>query len=202
LEWTEETGRRKLILAAAFAAFAAFTKNEGLALLPIIYFAAIIFASARRQKLTIDVFYAILVGMALIAPWLFYRHFLPHTHEDYGGKLSSLATVLNHLPRLRQVLPPYLEHLIEFNTVGGIWLVLIVTAWAGWRAFGRPPVALLWFILLAHLALYAVTFMVTPWELDVLIPMVTSKLLLHIAPAAALLIGMHLSQFRSARSPE
>jgi hypothetical protein len=197
VEWMEGEGRGKLLVAGAFAAFAAFTKNEGLALLPIVFLAALVFAFVRRRNRLLDVFFAFIVCMAILAPWLVYRHFLPHTHEDYGGKLSSLSTVLNDLPRLHQVLPAYLGHLMEFNTVGGIWLVLVAAAWAGWRAFGRLPVVLLWFILLAHLALYAVTFMVTPWELDVLIPMVASKLILHVAPAAVLLIAMHLSSFGS-----
>jgi hypothetical protein len=197
-EWMEKGGRRNLMVAGAFAAFAAFAKNEGLALLPLIFLAALIFACIRRRRqLVLDAFLSILLATALIAPWLIYRHFLPHTHEDYGGRLSSFSTVVNDLRRLRQVLPVYLGHLMEFNTVGGIWLVLIVAALIGWRAFGRLPVVLFWFILLAHLAVYAATFMVTPWDLDILIPMVTSKLLLHIAPTAALLIGMHLWQFQA-----
>jgi hypothetical protein len=61
----------------------------------------------------------------------------------------------------------------------------------GWRAFRFRFVVLLWILLVAHIGLYILIFMVTPWPLEILMPWVAGKLLMHASPAAALLIGLH-----------
>jgi hypothetical protein len=195
LRWMYEHRRADLIGAGLFAAFAAFTKNEGLALLPLVDLAAIAFALTQRdrKRLCWDWLISAIVTVAILAPWLAYRHHLPHTHEDYGTKLSDVATLREAVPRLARILPQYLGMLVQLSVAGCIWIVLAVAAVVGFRRLARPAVLVFWGFLLAHVALYALTFMVTPWNLDILLPMVGPKLLLHVAPAAALLIGMHLS---------
>jgi len=194
LRWMQEGGWRPLTASAAFAAFAAFTKNEGLALLPVVGLIALGFAVGRHRIREWVI--AAAVAVLLIGPWIIYRRHLPHTHEDYGGKLTSIATIVADLPRLRQVLPQYLGYFWEFNSAGVIWPLLLMAAAVGWRAFGQLPVVLLWTLLLVHLGLYLASFVVTPWDLNTLIPMVSPKLLMHAAPAAVLLIGLHISAIR------
>jgi hypothetical protein len=194
LQWMQTGGRRILVASAAFAAFAAFTKNEGLALLPIVAAAALSFVIIRRRRdLLLDWLVAVGTALVLIGPWLVYREYLPRNHENYGSKLVSLSTLIQDLPRLRQLAPMYFGQLWELKSAGGIWLVLPIAAIIGWRGFRNAAVLLLWGILLAHLMLYLATFEVTPWDLNVLLAMVGPKLLMHIAPAAMLLIALHLS---------
>jgi Dolichyl-phosphate-mannose-protein mannosyltransferase len=194
LRWMQNGGRRNLVASAVFAAFAAFTKNEGLALLPVVAAAALAFALFRRKReLFGDWLLAVAVTAVLISPWIVYRAYLPRNHEDYGSKLTSAATIIQNLPRLRQLIPMYFGLLWELRTAGGIWFVLLIVAILGWRAFSHPTVLVLWGIVLAHLMLYLVTFEVTPWDLKTLLWMVGPKLLMHIAPAAMLLIALHLS---------
>jgi hypothetical protein len=217
--WMRKPDRRLLIAAAAFAAFAAFSKNEGLALLPIVALVSFGFALARRvQRHSVEADCAArragevgsslvcsepgvmwdwviswLIAVALIAPWLIYRLYLPRTHEDYGGKLTSITTVLSDLPRLGYVLPRYLRLFVAFSSAGAIWIVLLIVAICCRKAFRRPVVRAMWILLLLHGTLYLFTFVVTPWDVDVLLPMVGPKLLMHIAPTAVLLIGLHIS---------
>jgi len=194
LRWMQDAGRRNLVASAVFAAFAAFLKNEGLALFPLIAVAAAAFALIRqRRDLIFDWLSAAAVSLVVIGPWIVYRRYLPHTHEDYGSKLINLSMIRQNFPRLRQVLPMYMGQLWELKTAGSIWMLLVLAAVVGWRAFGRLPVVILWAILLAHLSLYLATYMITPWDLNTLIAMVGPKLLMHAAPAAALLIGLHFS---------
>jgi hypothetical protein len=204
LHWMQTGNRQELIASAAFAAFAAFTKNEGLALFPIVAVAALAFAIvSHRRNLIADTVIAFAIATVLIAPWLIYRHFLPHTHEDYGGKLTNLTLLKTNIPRLAEIIPHYLGQLADITEAGPIWLLLCLVAILGWRAFARLPVLVLWGFLLAHLSLYIATLMVTPWDLDILAPMVTAKLLMHAAPAAMLLIGLHLAEFQApAPQPE
>jgi hypothetical protein len=194
LRWMQDGGRRNLIASAVFAAFAAFSKNEGLALFPLIAIAAAAFSLIRRRRdLIVDWLSAAAASLAVISPWLIYRRYLPHTHEDYGSRLTNIALFLQNLPRLRQALPMYAGQFWELKTAGGIWMLLILAAIVGWRALHRLPVLILWMILLAHLSLYLATYTITPWDLNTLIAMVSPKLLMHAAPAAALLIGLHFS---------
>jgi hypothetical protein len=195
LQWMIDRDRRNLIAAAAFAAFAAFTKNEGLALLPLVGVISFAFAVSQpqRRRLLRDWAISGAVAIALIAPWSIYRHALPRTHEDYGTRLTDLAVLARSTPRLSPALGQFLGLLLQPSTAGGLWVVLGLAAAVGWRRFGALPVVALWSLLLAHMALYVLTFVVTPWDLAVLLPMVGPKLLMHAAPTAVLLIGLHLS---------
>ena len=136
---------------------------------------------------------AVVVAGLLIGPWIVYRTHLPRNHEDYGSRLINISTLVKNLPRLRELAPMYFGQFWELQTAGGIWLVLPIAAVIGWRAFARPPVLLLWAILFTHMMLYLATFVVTPWDLKILIAMVGPKLLMHIAPTAMLLVALHLS---------
>jgi hypothetical protein len=201
LDWMRGGDRRILLASAGFAAFAAFTKNEGLALLPMIGVVMGAAALWRRERRRVgDVVLAAAVAATLLGPWLVYRRFLPHTHEDYGGKLVSLGTLATALPRLGATLPAFLSHLVWLNEAGLLWVVLAIAAMAGWRRWREPAVVVLWVLLVLHVGLYAVVFAVTPWDVKVLIPMVGPKLLMHAAPVGVLLIGLHLGGMRGWRA--
>jgi hypothetical protein len=220
--WMETGETGCLPLAGLLAASAAFAKNEGLALLPILGIATVIAIIFRRFNLLHSpgrkagdrpasgsfpnpipglaaravkqaIFAAIVCAIA-IGPWLIFRLQLPKTHEDYGGKLTSLATIKQSLPRSGYVLRKFLGSCFDVRAAGLLWIVLILVAIVGWRGFGRRVALVLWFILIAQLSLYVFTFMVTPWQLDVLVPMISGKLLMQTSPVVALLIAVHLRE--------
>ncbi len=195
--WTRRHERPDLLLAGGFAAAAAFSKNEGLALLPVFGVAALVYAACRpppdRRRLLAD-WTAAAVGTAvLIGPWLAYRLVLPKTHEDYGGRFASAAALAHGVARLPSVLASVVGHMLSVREAGAVWLVLALTAAAGRRALAGGPARVLWAVLLAQLGLYVAAFVVTPWDPAVLVPMVTPKLLAQAAPVAAVLISLHLS---------
>jgi 4-amino-4-deoxy-L-arabinose transferase-like glycosyltransferase len=189
LRWMEGGSSGELMLAAIFVAAAAFTKNEGLALMPVIGVLAFVFAISSRQKI-VQWAKACGISIALIVPWLVYRMYLPRTHEDYGGKLRNAAMVIGNLPRLQQVLPGFLGHMFDASYAGLIWSVLIVVTVIGWRGLRRRAVRVLWVLLLMQLSMYVATFVVTPWKVDVLLNMISAKLLVQASPVAVLLIGL------------
>jgi hypothetical protein len=197
LRWMQYQRRGDLIAAAAFVAFAAFAKNEGLALLLLFSLVSLVFVVLRRNKtLAIDWACSMAAAAILIAPWLIYRRHLPHTHEDYGGRLTNIPLLLNNLPKAFSILGRFLAHMLRVNIAGVVWPLLVIFAIIGWRAFRRIEVRLLWLLLILHLAIYVMTFMVTPWDLSILIPMVGPRLLMHAIPAAVLLMGLHLHDLR------
>jgi hypothetical protein len=232
LRWMEEGETGDLILAGLFAAMAAFTKNEGLALLPMVSFAAVVVAIIRhfqtpalryaeepgssakkpassgylrtgvsKRPIYDWIISAIICGIA-IGPWLLYRMHLPRTHEDYGSKLLHPAAFIKNLPQLSEILRVFATRLLDFPRVGLIWALLIVTTVLSPRSFRRISVWVLWSLLLIQLSLYLATFIVTPWDLQVLIPMITPKLQTQASGIAALLIASNLRDTRwPARDP-
>ncbi len=216
LRWSEDGHPGDLVLAGFFAAVAAFTKNEGLALLPVVGVAGLALACLRRRahrtapatssgtgtaSLKIWLI-AVACAVILILPWLVFRNGLPRTHENYGGKLRSANTLIDNLPRLKQIVPFFFEQMRDAQNAGPIWYVLALTAVLGWRGFARGSVLIFWAVLVTQIGLYAATFVVTPWDLKQLLGMITPKLLVQASPVAMLLIGLHLRSAGPSGSPE
>ena len=196
--WMRGGGRRALLGSAVFAALAAMVKNEGLALLPILAVVALVFAVLRRSKaLAIDCVWAAIVSLAILAPWLLYRIGLPRTHEDYGGRLSHLLATVGG-GRLSAIAAQFLTQPLRINSAGGGWILLLLCAVLGRRAWRRAEVVAMWLLLLTHVGLYVLVFSVTPWDLDTLLGMVGPKLMLHVFPAAVVLIALHVSSIDGA----
>ena len=198
LRWLELGQAGDLIFAFLFAAIAAFTKNEGLAMLGVFGTASLLPAITRRRLK--DWLIAAAMSAVAIGPWLIYRTQLPKTHENYGGKLTDAPTVIHNLHRLGYIMPAYLGRLLDGPEVGLIWYVLIIVALLGMRGFLRSSVKILWCILLVELLLYLGTFVVTPWDLAVLVPKIAPKLLTQASVIAVLLIALHLREMRWAGS--
>jgi hypothetical protein len=209
LRWMETGNRGDLLLAGMLAAATAFVKNEGLALLPLLAIAALLWSIFKRRKLQTpvlryseepgrtsrplnDFLLASLVTLITLTPWLIYRLHLPRTHEDYGGKLLNPQIIARNLPRLTYVLPAFTGWIFNAPRVGVLWYLLAIAAVLTPTAFKRGSVLLLWLILLIQLSLYVLTFIVTPWPLKELLPLITARLLMQASPPAALLIGLHL----------
>ena len=193
--WAQRRERADLLLAGGFAAAAAFAKNEGLAMLPVFGGAALALALLRkadRRRALTDWLLAAGASVALLSPWLVYRCWLPRTHEDYGGRFTTAAAVAHGLVRLPHVTAGVLRSMADLGSAGGAWVVLAVVAVVARRSSRLPVVRLVWGVLLAQIGLYVAAFLVTPWDVDVLMPMVTPKLLAQALPAAAVLIALHL----------
>ena len=195
--WIDQQQREDLILAILFSAFAAFTKNEGM-VLALINGAVILgfelWGGRRRVWGGAAAFFTGLLAMD--AAWLIWSRNLPHTHEDYGSKLLSSALV-THLPRLKEIIPAMLVQITEFHVWGLLWIMAVVLALLGWRALARPYVMALWILLGLHLMSYALAYIVTPWDLGMLMPMTMNRLLLHTVPAVILLAGWHWAELET-----
>jgi hypothetical protein len=187
--------RSDAMLAGFFAAAAAFSKNEGLALLPVLAIGLGFVAVARRSRTRIFDWLAFVVTAAvLIGPWVWFRHGLPKTHEDYGSRLMSPEQIASHAKRIWPTIKVMAGYAFWPPTAGLIWYLLAGTAALGWRVFRGPAVVFLGFVLVCQLLLYLGTLVVTPWDPAVLIPMITPKLLTQATPAAVLVIGLSLRE--------
>jgi hypothetical protein len=137
---------------------------------------------------------AFFAGLLLLnAAWLIWNHSLPRTHEDYGSKLLS-PLLAAHLPRLKQIIPEMLVQATNPQAWGLLWILAGMVALSGWRAMAQRYLLAVWILLAMHLASYVLAYVVTPWNLNVLMPATMDRLLLHTAPAVFLLAGWHWAE--------
>jgi len=82
----------------------------------------------------------------------------------------------------------------ELQVWGLLWIMAVMLALLGWRTLARPYVLALWILLGLHVTIYALAYSVTPWDLNVLMPMTMDRLLLHTVPAVIFLAGWHWAE--------
>jgi hypothetical protein len=88
--------------------------------------------------------------------------------------------------------------MFQVSLWGVLWLLILPLAALGWRAFTQLHVLVLWGILLLHLGLYTLMYVITPWDVQALMRDSLHRLLIHVAPTAALLLAAH---WAAARGP-
>jgi 4-amino-4-deoxy-L-arabinose transferase-like glycosyltransferase len=190
LRWRENKDRGYLVLAAIFSGWMAWTKNEGLALAAI---DAIVVAASgpreqRRKSIAAGVTLAA-IAAAIYLPWILYSWGLPRTDEDYAGRFAS-TQIFSNLSRLGTILAGFGKELIDWEDWGLFWVIAVGLALAERRRFRNPQVAAIGVLLVLHVAAYVPAFLVTNWRLEELLSVTLDRLLMHAAPAAAILIGV------------
>lgn len=191
-DWLDRFQKQDLILAGLFSAFAAFTKNEGLALLLLNTLAATLFSLRGIDRQRCITMACVAAGaLALLLPWLVFRHGLPKSHENYADRLT-LSTFVENASRLKLILPAFLAQMTDWKQWGPIWLLLPLSAALGRQALLRRGAQALWLLLILHLALYVTIYVVTPWNVVEQMQISLDRLLLHVLPTAAVLIRLHL----------
>ncbi|MGD0542288.1 MAG: glycosyltransferase family 39 protein [Tepidisphaeraceae bacterium] len=196
LRW-QETGRwGYVVLCALFSAWMAWTKNEGLALAAInaVVLAGIQAPGPRRRAVIAAVIFSLIVA-AIYLPWLAFSWGLPRTDEDYAASLSVHA-VLSNVGRLPAILGALGLEMADWQNWGFFWLVTAVLAIVQRRRFATSAAAIIGTLLGLHLLAYLPPLMVVKtWNLDELLAVTTDRLLMHAAPAAAILIGLLLPKW-------
>jgi len=189
--WLEEDDGRDLLLSALFAAFAAFTKNEGQALAladgaVLLLFSLLPFNRLRLART--GLFAAVVAALAL--PWFLWSRGLPHTDENYSARIS-LAAIVSNLPKAGIVAREFAAQAVTVRQWGFVWVLLALSGVFCRRAWRRACVRALWALLAAQLAIYAAVYLVTSWDVEELLRVTLDRVPLHATPLAILLIGYH-----------
>jgi len=213
LRWQETEDWGYAILAAIFSAWMAWTKNEGLALAAV---NAVVMAmmgprGKRGKSLAAAGMLAAVVG-AIYLPWIVYTWGLPRTDEDYAGRLNP-HEILSNLGRLGAILEglgaemtdwPFWQRLWAIYVLGSqsarrtpilypdwglLWVIVLGLAAAERRQFKNRAIATIGILLILHLLAYVPPLMVTNWKLEELLWVSMDRLMMHVAPVGAILIG-------------
>jgi hypothetical protein len=212
LAYLESLSRRDLLLAALFNAFCAFTKNEGVALAILNFMILLcfsLFKFSRRKFADAGIFSGCWFVLSL--PWAIWSKSLPRANENYLGKLS-IAALTENASRLKTIGPEFLRQMFRWDHWGTLWVVLLIAAAATMICRRRREEAVgvlsqnvglltlaaaLWILLLGQLGLYAMSFMLTSWDVRELSAVALDRLFLHATPTVIFLIGTHWAGFTS-----
>jgi hypothetical protein len=192
LRWQSERQNRDLLLFAIFTAALPWTKNEGIAIAAgnIVALFLMTPKPLAARYLRREIFAAVFV-LALYLPWHFYTRHLPRTDENYSNLLTR-ANLLSGFARLPTILAALLGETVALYNWGIFWLLLAAAAMINCRRIFTRPVATLWILLiLQFLSLLPPFMVVANWNLVELLRVTQDRLLLHLAPAAAILIGLY-----------
>jgi hypothetical protein len=142
------------------------------------------------RQIRLAVLFALVLGAAIL-PWIVYTRDLPATDEDYAGRLrvAQLIAAGNRIPTVAQSMP---GEIVDWRRWGIFWIAVLALQLINWRRLRNRSIATLWFLLILQILAYFPPYMVTTWDLGELLRYSQSRLLLHAAPAAALIVGLQL----------
>jgi hypothetical protein len=198
VRWQQTQAWGYLVLTAVLSALMAWTKNEGLALAAINVVVIAITGQNRRKSLAAAALLAAIVT-AVYLPWIFYTWGLPRTDEDYAGRLR-LHQIIANAGKIWPALMGIGAELFDITHWGLLWEILIVLAAVQWKKFRNPAVATIGLLVVLHLLVYIPPMVVSNWKLEELLYTTSERLMLHVAPAAGILIGVLWPQLRASRN--
>lgn len=179
---------RSATLAGISAMLLVFTKSEGI--IPLLCIAAAIAPMAVRERNWKLAARVALPGLGL---WLIWKTFMKALHVpqevDFIG--FTPAIFLAHLDRARPLLAWTLQELTSWTRWSLVWpltaaaFVLLIQRARGWQWYPWAAVVLL------PLAIYPWTYFFSAWNpVELHVKSSLPRLFLHIAPVAALMVGL------------
>ena len=190
--WCKDLRREDLWIGVLFSTFAAWTKNEGLALFTINFF---LFATARfavsrqgfRKKALLEIA-LLLTPLFLLFPWYFLLARLGISSEFWPLPWNVF---LIRFPRILPILTTFFWKLIDIHSWNLLWVGLIFFGSLCWRDIFSFPKILLTLAIFFHWALYVFIYIIHPGEVVWVMNVDDgyNRILLHAAPLALFLLG-------------
>ena len=189
-----EEKRQDLALAVLSAVFCSFVKQEGVAsafVCMIVFFVCHPLLPFSAAKLKTCAAYAFLV-LALMVPWFLWYRGIRQPYEGYPLRIMDIFSA-EKLARGGEIVRIFIKHAFAFDRWGLLWLLAPAAAIFSMRSLRSRFVVAMWLMLAARLALYFVSFIVSPWSPEFHTRMALERILLHAAPAAVYILAFHLA---------
>ncbi len=203
----EEHDRADAWIAGIALGGAVLTKNEGLALLLVVPLALGLAALFHRHSAerplelgraafppVLGIAIALVVTVALAAPWIGLRGSLPDVDENYPRAIAALPSELHRFERTGDIVRGFTNVFLPFVNIEVETFLRWVLLWPlflaaiGWNlrrpgAFLRHPALPAVLVVLGGTWLYALILLTTPWDLDELFAtLIPDRLVLHYTP--------------------
>jgi len=182
--WLQTRPTQRLQLAALFTTLTVFTKTEGLALVFVV-FLAVAGAAWTYERSTRSLWVLLLaasLGLLCLVPWFIYQTHLPVVDENFYELLTP-ARMINGIHRWRYIAWSLGK---EFFMKPHLWNLLGVSAAL---LFLRAPrkVVHSWFCIffwipVLYVMVLCLIFVVIPWQLEDLLPVALTRLVMQVAP--------------------
>lgn len=172
-------------LAGVFAAAAALTKNEGLALGPLLVASSFLRCGDERRRLGLALRAGIVFAMGVL-PWLWLRAAIPPGFDERYASRLTLEHVSAGLDRAPEVVLQVARVAFLHPQRSGLFWWLVTFLWA---TSSRRTAAFLdgrLAIVPAYVAILLVLYLVSPWPGVTQVQLSFDRLLLHVAPLALL----------------
>jgi dolichyl-phosphate-mannose-protein mannosyltransferase len=191
LRWQESGDWRELALASLLGGCMCWTKNEGVAMALVNAIVILLFTPRPlKPRNLLAAAMSALVVFLIYLPFLLWARGLPYTDENYAQRLT-LSGIIQNLPRFGHIVTAIASSQADWWLWGLLWFLPLLTAVLGWKRLFTRPVATLWALLLLQLLAYIPPYLVTDWgDLNLLLSVSMSRLLMHATPAVVMLVAM------------
>ena len=201
LTWLTEGRCEDLVWAAILLAGGAMTKNEGLLLALVVFFAvSIVTLKDQRSKLSsLGILPGIFIPLYL--PWVFHQRLIPAVSDENYLQQFNLAALYNGVERLPLIVKSLIAQMTDWSLWHLFWLIVpIVVGWSLilWRKVATEErfVALVW---VGYLCGILLIYMVSPWQdINLHIDASFNRVILPLFPCGLLLVGLRTFSCKNA----
>lgn len=184
--WLRLNKSEYLYISGALLGMAVFTKNEGLGLALIALFLLVILSNSRRKKteslLKAGALLALIAGL-----WLSLKQIYPRDWEDYAARLT-LNNILTGTSRIKIITKSFARETLSTNNWGLLYPIALLSLALSPLSLIKRENLFIFLNIVFGLAMYTLTFMITPWNLEFLISVSLFRLLMPMAPIIIMFI--------------
>lgn len=193
--WIKEHNRDYITIAAIFAAFAMFTKDEGIALFLINAMVLSLYTISNfkdESKIKIrHVLTYIFVPIVICMPWFMYKMEIPKT-GGYGPESFAISIIIQNIHRIPIILITFMTEFINLIQWNVLWVLLGVSTLFAVKETFKKPTVYLFLIIILQLSLGVLIFVVSPLDLTLHMHKHLARYLILVAPIAIFLMSIQV----------
>lgn len=193
--WINDHNRGYISIAAIFAAFAMFTKNEGIALFAInaVVLSLYTIFNFRQEikKKNRHLLIYLIVPIVICMPWFMYKTEMPHI-SSYGLESFAIPILIQNLHRIPIILTTFVTEFTNLKLWNIVWLLLVVSTLLTLKETFKKPIVYLFSILILQLSLGVLIFIVSSHDVVWHMHKHLARYLILVAPTAIFLISVQV----------
>jgi len=201
---------QRMVWGGLFLGFAAFTKNEGIALLAITAIVSIpyilIYLKRRGAKTMRQAVLSLAIAFIAISPWLWTRARYGLDNDVlklHGALPERIIGIFGHLDRIPIIMYEFQKQFFGPKKWNIVWIIFFLLFLANIRKSFREETAYVSVSIIAMFILYSSIYLIIPVDgpINWFVATGVSRLLIHIVPLAVLLTALLCRERRLIEAP-